>query len=91
MTDVLDQGQFHGRDQSRGQASRKAQLSDQDASLMVRFDTKHAQFIGGSQQLLGAKRIADRRLRHRARRQQAEVEDNSVCIKRDTRALAFKM
>ena len=45
-TDVLAQYQFHGRDQSCRQASRKAQLSDQDASLMVCFDTKHAQFTG---------------------------------------------
>ena len=45
-TDILAQGQFHGKDQSRCQASRKAQLNDLDASLMVHFDAKHAQSTG---------------------------------------------
>ena len=52
MTDVKAQGQLHGRDQSRCQASREAQLSCQDASLIICFDTEHAQFTEGSQQLL---------------------------------------
>jgi len=48
-TDVLSQGQLYGRDQSRRQASRKAQLSDLDANLMVHFDDKHAQSTWGFQ------------------------------------------
>ena len=51
-TSVLAQDQHRGRDQSRHQACLKAQLSDQDVSLMVHFDIEHAQFTGGLQQLL---------------------------------------
>jgi len=48
-TSVLVQGQHHGRNQSCRQAYLKAQLSDQDASLMIHFDAEHAQSTGGSQ------------------------------------------
>jgi len=48
-TSVLAQGQHHGRDQSRRQACLKAQLSEQDASLVVHFYTERAQFTRGSQ------------------------------------------
>ena len=90
MTDVKTQGQLHDRDQSRRQTSRKAQLSCQDASPIICFDTEHAQFTEGSQQLLRLKRIVDRQRRRRTSRQRAKTKENSVCIKRDARIFASK-
>ena len=69
-TSVMAQGQQNGGDQFRCYTSLWAEQT---------------QFARGSQQLLRAKQIANHRRKRRARRQQAEAEDNVVCTKRDTR------